>query len=1168
MTGSEPVAPGATLRTLLVSDLVGSTRLIEEIGDQRAAELSARHDRLARDLLAARGGLEVDKTDGFLLLFERPIQAVDYALAYHRALGELSREEHVPLRARVGIHLGEVFVHENPADDVSRGAKPLEVEGLAKPMAARVMSLAAGGQTLLTRSAFDLARRAAVGIDALSNDLVWLAHGDYLIAGVDEAVPIFEVGRLEQAPLEAPPDSKKVKRANRGDAILGWRPAGGLAIRGRPNWLLDEKVGEGGFGEVWLARHAKTGERRVFKFCFDAERLRALQREITVFRLLKEELGEREDIARILDWNFEQAPFYIESEYTAGGSLIDWAQAQGGLSEIPLPDRLEIVAQAAEGLAAAHSVGVLHRDVKPGNLLIHVDRQDQVQARLCDFGMGVLTDEERLESVGITVLGMTRARGETRTTSGTVLYTAPELAEGKPASIQADIYSLGVVLYQLVVGDLFQALGPGWERRVNDELLREDIAAAVDVNPKRRLASALELTERLRSLEQRRADRRAAELAAEERKRAAAALERSRKRQRVARLSAAVGTVAAALISLGVAKYVVDVRSERNEAQQARVEAEEVSDFLVRVFSAADPWETRGGDLRLREVLDAASERLSGELEDVPGARARLLSIVGTVYAKQGNRDLAEPLLEEAIELQREAGEAARLELARSLFSQAVWIVMEPERRHELLSEALAIQEEELGEDHLEVSVTLFNLAADGSERSAVERQETLERAYEIASRVSVENDVVDWRGRPYSQVAPIVQVNLGWLHVTEGRVDQGRTTLEQAAQSFLELPQGDSHPRFATALALLAELDSRAGDLSSARSRLEQALEIREQVFGAGHSEYRGTLGPLAAVRLAQGEPEAALELMEEGQFPGPLATVLEGLGRWERARDVLARAMEDQLEASGNMDPLATWAGLWLARAFGRTGDLDGLRQLLRRSLAVAESEFGEDAPQLVPILVAHAFALGEAGDLQTSNSLSDRADRISTSHSLRLDSIDWMPPPGWYPSGQAFADYEFGVDEDVAAYVRAKLENPGGFATLMTGPVSTWHYDGRRVRLSVSLRTEDVQKYAGVWLRIDRLGTGTPGQFPPTTMVVLDNMSDRPITGTRDWSRYQIVLDVPEDAWSMSYGLNLEGPGVVFAKDFDFDIVGPEVATTVPARGSSNDEPKSAAVGPEEP
>ena len=479
MSTSSEAPTTAVIKTLLLTDLVDSTRLFERLGDERAAEVSADYDRVARDLLDRFHGREIDKTDGFLLLFDRPIDAARYALAYQSALVELSERKSVPISGRVGIHLGEIFLRENSAEDVARGAKPLEVEGLAKHTAARVASLARGGQTLLTQGAFDLARRAAVGETVSDRALGWLAHGPYLFKGIAEPLDIFEVGEEGIAPLSVPQSSGKARRAvTAGDEVtLGWRPAPGLDIPQRGNWLLADKLGEGGFGEVWLATHKKTGEQRVFKFCFQADRLRALRREVTLFRLLKEALGNRDDIARILDWQFDDAPYFLESEYTEGGSLVDWAEDRGGPGQIPLATRLELIAQVGEALAAAHSVGVLHKDIKPANILITSDREGPPRVRLADFGIGLIQDKQLLQEKGITAYGLTLPEGES-STGGTHLYMAPELVEGKVATVQADIFALGVMLYQIVVGDFNRALAPGWERDVEDELLREDIATS------------------------------------------------------------------------------------------------------------------------------------------------------------------------------------------------------------------------------------------------------------------------------------------------------------------------------------------------------------------------------------------------------------------------------------------------------------------------------------------------------------------------------------------------------------------------------------------------------------------------------------------------------------------------------------------------------------------
>ncbi len=135
---ARPPAP----RTLLLSDLVRSTDLATRLGDEAAAGFEQRHDRLARDLLADQRGQEIDKTDGFLMLFDRPIDALRYGVAYHDTLTQLGEELGVELTARVGIHHGEVALWQNSPADVARGAKPVEVAGIAKQTAARVMALA------------------------------------------------------------------------------------------------------------------------------------------------------------------------------------------------------------------------------------------------------------------------------------------------------------------------------------------------------------------------------------------------------------------------------------------------------------------------------------------------------------------------------------------------------------------------------------------------------------------------------------------------------------------------------------------------------------------------------------------------------------------------------------------------------------------------------------------------------------------------------------------------------------------------------------------------------------------------------------------------------------------------------------------------------------------
>jgi len=205
------------LRTLVVCDIADSTALVERMGDQNAANIIRKHDRLARALVEQHRGREIDKTDGFLLMFERPIQAAAFALDYQRGLKHMSAAEGVVVRARVGIHMGDVVIWENASDDVSRGAKPIEVEGLVKPVAARLAQLARPQQILMSSAAAGIAHRAEGELGAKAAERVhWKTHGRYRFKGLPEAIEVVEVGEDEVAPLHAPRSVRTAKR------ILPW----------------------------------------------------------------------------------------------------------------------------------------------------------------------------------------------------------------------------------------------------------------------------------------------------------------------------------------------------------------------------------------------------------------------------------------------------------------------------------------------------------------------------------------------------------------------------------------------------------------------------------------------------------------------------------------------------------------------------------------------------------------------------------------------------------------------------------------------------------------------------------------------------------------------------------------------------------------------------------
>ncbi|MFL7979929.1 putative peptide modification system cyclase, partial [Xanthomonas vasicola] len=209
------------LRTLLLTDLCDSTALVERIGDNAAAALFREHDRLVVKLQQHWRGRLIDRSDGLLLLFDRPIDGLGFALDYARGLKTMGDANTLTLCARQGLHVGEVLTWRNSEEAVSIGAKPLEVEGLAKPTAARLMSMARPGQILVSAVAESLTHRAARELADRADRLLWKSHGRWRLKGIPTAMEIYEVGEVGLAPLRMPKNSAKAWR----DVPLWRRPA-------------------------------------------------------------------------------------------------------------------------------------------------------------------------------------------------------------------------------------------------------------------------------------------------------------------------------------------------------------------------------------------------------------------------------------------------------------------------------------------------------------------------------------------------------------------------------------------------------------------------------------------------------------------------------------------------------------------------------------------------------------------------------------------------------------------------------------------------------------------------------------------------------------------------------------------------------------------------------
>jgi eukaryotic-like serine/threonine-protein kinase len=670
----------------------------------------------------------------------------------------------------------------------------------------------------------------------------------------------------------------------------------------RPLWRLVRRFGASP-GPTWLAAHDKTGEQRVFKFALDAAGLSRLKREITIHRLLRETLGPRDDLVRVLDWNLEEAPCFVEFEHSALGNLDEWLAGQGGVAAVPLAQRTEWVAQAAEAVAAAHSAGVLHKDIKPSNLLLDQGADGRLQLRVADFGSGRLLGDDRLQALQITQLGFTRSEAEAGDgTSGTWAYLAPELVAGQPATVRSDVFALGVLLYQLAVGDLRRPLAPGWERELDDPLLREDVAACCDQDPARRLGDAALLAQRLRDREGRLA-------AAAEREQAQAAMLASRQaldraRARRGWLLGLAGLSAAA--ALGLAVMLLQVHQARDTADRHAAAARAVSDFLVKdLIAAANPLIAGMPGVTVRQVLDTAAAQIDSRFAGQPdGAAALHLALadsrqgIGEPEAALAGYERAAALATEpALRLRAATGAALVLvDLGRDAEAQATLqaaaSLLEPVRR--VQPGAALLHEQE--------TAALV--------RYGPQPAQSVQPLKALVPRIEGE-----FGARSHEAVRALTQ--LADAQMLAGALDDSLATFRDALAR-TEAMVGRGHARALLQEFGLAQVLRQADRGAESRALFRQAHERAEAALGEGHQ---------LTIMLADG---LAMSLPEEA--------------RQREGRALLERLLPLARQRFGADHPIVLTSTNNLAQIVGDGGDRRRERELYTELIASQRRVLGE--------------------------------------------------------------------------------------------------------------------------------------------------------------------------------------------------------------------------------
>ncbi|WP_395794973.1 protein kinase [Aquimonas sp.] len=425
------------------------------------------------------------------------------------------------------------------------------------------------------------------------------------LAALPEALRA-EVERLLAADTE-PDDPLQAVLEGLGEALQVQRAPG---ARLGP-WRILRELGAGGMGTVLLAERAdgqfqQQAAIKLIRGFPTQDGRRRLRQERQILAQL-----DHPGIARLLDGGeTADGQPWVAMEYVDGLPLV----AHVARYRPDLHARLELFDHIAEAVEHAHQRLVIHRDLKPGNVLVRNDGRP----KLLDFGVAKLID-----------LGQDSARRDTSTRVWTPGYASPEQRQGQPITTASDVYGLGVLLGEMLQGDTAHREGSGFPSLPPDAELRGVIAMATAEDPLRRYPTVEALREELRRYRHGRPLRASADTG----------LYRLRKFARRHRLQVALVALSAVLLLA----FVWRLQVERADALMARTLAEQAQAsqalqfrFLATIFQGAAGRRGDGSPLLAVDLIDRARDRLGSQLGEDPRARTQVEQMLGSAYLNAG----------------------------------------------------------------------------------------------------------------------------------------------------------------------------------------------------------------------------------------------------------------------------------------------------------------------------------------------------------------------------------------------------------------------------------------------------------------------------------------------------------------------------------------------------
>ena len=642
-----------------------------------------------------------------------------------------------------------------------------------------------------------------------------------------------------------------------------------------------KKIAEGGMGSVFLAERAdgqfeqKVALKLIKQGLNSAEIVRRFQSERQILARL-----QHPNIARLLDGGLtDEGLPYFTMEYVEGEPIDKYCDTH----KLTIDERLKLFIKVCSAIHYAHQNLVIHRDLKPGNILITEDGS----VKLLDFGIAkVFTEDENAELTMITRTGLFLMTPE---------YAAPEQIKGEAITTATDVYSLGLILYQLLTGSFpyeIKSLTPLELEKVichtnpdkpstlitkTNKSTAGDLTNTAEVFEKRKI-DAYKLRKKLlgdidniclmalRKEPGRRYS--SAEQFKSDIERYLGGLPviahtptikyRTEKFIQRHKIGLATGVIAVLLIALLTTFYFLQLKEERDKAQLEALKSAKVSEFLQNIFKVSDPSESRGQTITARELLDRGAEKIETELKDQPDVKATMLEVIGRVYTKLGLYKEAEPLIENSLRIREKLFGENSLETSKSLaaLGELSNLKGDYEKAEELLNKAIDIQNNLSIENELEKVKVLSELATNYSVTGKFDKSDSLYNVIiDLYSRNNIKED----------ETLFTILNNLALSMHESGNYNQADSLYRIAYNHQKKYYENKPHPELATTTYNFAQLLRDRGNLDEAQKMFEESLNMDKILNGPEHPDVAYSLQGLASVYRIKGNYDESEKLYRE---------------------------------------------------------------------------------------------------------------------------------------------------------------------------------------------------------------------------------------------------------------------------------------------------------------